>query len=84
MSVLHRIDDSPSYPNSARWFERASQLNRYAGAVAWSVREQEVVERPTPVSTEQVKTQPEGRGWVRGPIADNFGDICSYAAVSDG
>lgn len=40
MSVFHRIDDSATYPDSARWFERAEQLVHYDGAVrALALRE---------------------------------------------
>jgi hypothetical protein len=77
MSVLHRIDDSPSYPDSARWFERAEQLVHYPGAVrAAGMREASA----TPPEPEfNTKNLP----WVQGPVADNWGPIASHVVVSD-
>lgn len=80
MSVLHRIDDSPSYPDSARWFQRAEQLAAYTGAVrAVGVREA----NKRPAAPAEPVFDAASLPWVRGPLADAWGPIASHVVVSD-
>jgi len=73
MSRFHRIDDSPSYPNGARWFTRAERLAHYFGAVRAAVIRS--VKHPEPRTFDQVPPVPDNS------MADELGLIGTYSAV---
>ena len=79
MSVLHRIDNSRSFPDSAVWFQRAEQLVHYQGAVR-AAGMREAHERQEPAEPE---FDPKSLPWVRGPIGNNWGTVATHVVVSD-
>lgn len=78
MSVLHRVDDSPSYPDSARWFQRAEQLIWYQGAVRAVGLREAAEQAPAP----EPEFDPASLPWVHGPVADAWGQVASHVVVS--